>query len=138
MAINERYESYDDIQNIPDRLCWLRHRRGLSQPEAAQMLGMTDTSYKDLESGTVRRIRNELAQKLAALFGVPVTDFLDAYSAFLYHGQAASIRAYREKWGLSRKDFSAKMGIKIERLERWEEEQTVLSYKSWERYFHSG
>ena len=38
--------------------------------------------------------------------------------------QAASILACREKWGLSRREFAAKMGIKIERLERWEEEHT--------------
>ena len=36
---NQRYRRYEDIQNVPDRLRWLRHSRGLLQVEAAKIAG---------------------------------------------------------------------------------------------------
>ena len=38
---NQRYRRYEDIQNVPDRLRWLRHSRGLIQTEVAAKIGMS-------------------------------------------------------------------------------------------------
>ena len=42
---NQKYHSYDEIENIPDRLRWCRHHLGLMQIEAAELLGITRGMY---------------------------------------------------------------------------------------------
>ena len=126
---------YEELDNVPDRLRWLRHSRGLKQKETAQKVGMTRSAYKALEEGFSQRIEPDRADRLAQFYGVPVTDFLDEFNQFLYDGQANRIRAYRESMGLGKKPFAKKMGIPIRCLQEWEGGRKVISRKSWERYF---
>lgn len=47
------------------------------------MVGMEEWLYRDLESGAFHRsFTPELADKLAALYGIPVEDILDDYTCF--------------------------------------------------------
>ncbi len=64
------------------------------------MVGMEEWLYRDLESGTFHRsFTPELADKLAALYGIPVEDILDDYTLFLHRGGGAFLRRYREAKG---------------------------------------
>lgn len=57
------------------------------------MVGMEKWLYRDLESGIFHRsFTPELADKLAALYGIPVEDILDDYTLFL-HGAAETSSA---------------------------------------------
>ena len=132
---NQSYQRYEDIQNVPDRLRWCRHSRGLLQAEVAQRIGVSSNVYKNIEDGATQQIPKEVADKLAQLYEVPVTDVLDAYNCFLYVGQVQSIRAFREKMGLGKKAFARTMGIPIRSLQGWESGRKVISRQSWERYF---
>ena len=61
------------------------------------MVGMEEWLYRDLESGTFHRsFTPELADKLAALYGIPVEDILDDYTLFLHRGGGDFLRRYRE------------------------------------------
>ena len=81
------YHSYTDIPNPWDRLRWCRYGLDLLQKEVAAMVGMEEWLYRDLESGTFHRsFTPELADKLAALYGIPVEDILDDYTLFLHRG----------------------------------------------------
>ena len=61
------------------------------------MAGMEEWLYQDLESGAFHRsFTPELADKLAALYGIPVEDILDDYTLFLHRGGGAFLRRYRE------------------------------------------
>ena len=131
----QRYHRYEEIQYVPDRLRWCRYSRGLLQAEVAQQLGISINVYKNIEDGITQQIPKELADKLAQLYGVPVTDFLDEYNQFLCAGQAEIIRAYRLSLGLGRKPFARKMGIPIRSLQEWENGRKVIIRQSWERYF---
>ena len=54
------------------------------------MVGMEEWLYRDLESGAFHRsFTPELADKLAALYGIPVEDILDDYTLFLHRGGGA-------------------------------------------------
>lgn len=132
---NQRYRRYEEIQNVPDRLRWCRHSRGLTQSEVAQLMGITRVVYGNIESGTTQHIPAELADKLAALYGVPRSDLWDEFSAFLSDGQAERIRAYRSRMGMGRKEFSGYTGIPLSSLREWESGRKLISRKCWERYF---
>ena len=133
--INQRYHRYEEIDNVPDRLRWCRHSKGLMQVEVADRVGMTQSVYKAIEEGYTQHMEPENAERLAQLYEVPVTDFLDAFNRFLYDGQGSRIRGYRESLGLGKKPFAREMGIPIRCLQEWESGRKTISYKSWEKYF---
>lgn len=71
-----RYHSYGDIPNVPDRLRWLRHTKGLMQKEVAKIAGIHSRTYSDLESGVTHRVPLPVADTLAAFYQVPVDDLI--------------------------------------------------------------
>lgn len=94
------YHSYADIPNPWDRLRWCRYGLDLLQKEVAAMVGMEEWLYRDLESGAFHRsFTPELADKLAALYSIPVEDILDDYTLFLHRGGGDFLRRYREAKG---------------------------------------
>ncbi len=131
----QKYRRYDEIQNIPDRLRWLRHSKGLMQREAAQLAGVSRSVYIDIECGITRRLPGHLILNLSQFYGVPVSDFLDEYNRFLFDGQAQRIRAYRKKLGMGRKPFCRHTGIPLSSLRGWEDGKKEVSFKYWEKYF---
>ncbi len=77
------YHSYSEITNPSDRMRWCRYRLGLLQKDVAAMVGIEEWLYQDLESGNFRRsFSPEIADKLAALYSIPVEDILDDYTLF--------------------------------------------------------
>ena len=99
-AFYRMYRSYADIPNPWDRLRWCRYGLDLLQKEVAAMVGMEEWLYQDLESGNFRRsFSPEIADKLAALYGIPVEDVLNDYTLFLHRGGGAFLRRYREAKG---------------------------------------
>lgn len=132
---NKQYHSYEDIDNIPDRLRFCRHRLGLMQKEVARMAGITRNTYINLETGNLNSFNKVTADKLATLFEIPVYDLLDGYNRFLWDGQARQIQDYRQSFGLGQTPFARQMGIPIRSLQAWESGRKVVSLKSWEKYF---
>ncbi len=67
------------------------------------MVGMEEWLYQDLESGAFHRsFTPELADKLAALYGIPVEDILDDYTLFLHRGGGVFLRnTGRQKAGIA-------------------------------------
>ena len=97
-AFFRMYHSYSEITNPSDRMRWCQYRLGLLQKDVAAMVGIEEWLYRDLESGIFHRsFTPELADKLAALYGIPVEDILDDYTLFLHRGGGAFLRSYREE-----------------------------------------
>lgn len=132
---NKQYGSYEDIDNIPDRLRFCRHRLGLMQKEVARMAGISRNTYINLETGNLNAFNKTTADKLATIFDIPIYDLLDGYNRFLWDGQARQIQVYRQSFGLGQKPFARQMGIPIRSLQAWESGRKVVSLKSWEKYF---
>lgn len=130
-----KYRRYEEIENIPDRLRWLRHSKGLMQREAAQIAGVSRSVYIDIECGITRRLPGCLVLNLSHFYGVPVSDFLDEYNRFLFDGQAKRIKDYRKKLGMGRKPFCRHTGIPLSSLRGWEDGKKEVSFKCWEMYF---
>ena len=130
-----QYQSYEEIGSVPDRLRWCRLHLGLLQREVAERVGVTTPFYIDMETGACEHTPAAVADRLAALYGVLVTDLLDGYNRFLYEGQARQILAIRQRAGLGRAAFARKTGISESSLRSWETETKTISKKCWERYF---
>ena len=132
---NQGYHSYEEIENVPDRLRWCRYQMGLIQKEVADKIGISRCHYIDYEIGNVEYYPKEIVDKLAEVFGVSVTDFLDEYNLFLYKGQGKMIQEYRLRLGMKKKPFARWLQIEVSLLREWETEQKRISKNSWEKYF---
>ena len=130
-----RWGSYEAIDNIPDRLRWLRHSRGLMQKEVAEIAGVSRSVYIDLETGAAKQMPVQAADKLAQFYDVPVTELLDDYSRFLLNDPPAQLRQRRMESGMTRGAFAQQLGTSLSNLERWETGKCTISYKCWERFF---
>ena len=129
-AFYRMYHSYADIPNPWDRLRWCRYGLDLLQKEVAAMVGMEEWLYRDLESGTFHRsFTPELADKLAALYGIPVEDILDDYTLFLHRGGGDFLRRYREAKGWSRQQLADHAKVSRTSIRCWESGQKTISQK---------
>lgn len=133
--MNVTYHSYSEISDIPDKLRWCRHNKGLMQREAAEIAGLSRLVYNCIESGITRHIPLEAVQRLANYYGVSPDDFIDEYTRFCIDGQAQRILAYRNRLGMKKKPFCRYTGIPLTSLREWEKGNKTVSYKCWERYF---
>ena len=132
---NQRYHSYAEIQNIPDRMRWCRYHMGLMQKEVAALAGVSLNVYMDMEKAMCNCYEKDVVDKLAALFHIPPQDLLDEYNAFLYNDPAKAIQEYRKSLGLGRERFARKIGAAESCVHSWEENTKRVSRKSWEKYF---
>ena len=130
-----RWGSYGAIDNIPDRLRWLRHSRGLMQKEVAEIASVSRSVYVDLETGAAKQMPVQAADKLAQFYDVPVTELLDDYSRFQLNDPPAQLRQRRMESGMTRGAFAQQLGTSLSNLERWETGKCTISYKCWERFF---
>ena len=129
-AFYRMYHSYAGIPDPWDRLRWCRYGLDLLQKEVAAMVGMEEWLYQDLESGAFHRsFTPELADKLAALYGIPVEDILDDYTLFLHRGGGAFLRRYREAKGWSRQQLADHAKVSRTSIRCWESGQKTISQK---------
>ena len=129
-AFYRMYHSYADIPNPWDRLRWCRYGLDLLQKEVAAMVGMEEWLYRDLESGAFHRsFTPELADKLAALYGIPVEDILDDYTLFLHRGGGDFLRRYREAKGWNRQQLADHAKVSRTSIRCWESGQKTISQK---------
>ena len=66
---NKQYHSYEDIDNIPDRLRFCRHKLGLMQKEVAQIVGIPRSTYLKQENLTalIKRQRTSFPNSIISL-----------------------------------------------------------------------
>ena len=126
----QAYQTYTEIYSIPDRLRWCRHELGMMQSEVADAVGISMDYYRSLEAGQFRRSFSlELADKLAALYGIPVEDILDDYTLFLHRGGGDFLRRYREAKGWNRQQLADHAKVSRTSIRCWESGQKTISQK---------
>ncbi len=125
-AFYRMYHSYADIPNPWDRLRWCRYGLDLLQERGCchgWHGGMA------LPGSGKRRISPQLADKLAALYGIPVEDILDDYTLFLHRGGGAFLRRYREAKGWNRQQLADHAKVSRTSIRCWESGQKTISQK---------
>ena len=94
------------------------------------MVGMEEWLYRDLESGAFHRsFTPEFADKLAALYSIPVEDILDDYTLFLHRGGGAFLRRYREAKGWNRQQLADHAKVSRTSIRCWETGQKTIGQK---------
>ena len=87
-------------------------------------------NYRSLEAGQFRRSFSlELADKLAALYGIPVEDILDDYTLFLHRGGGNFLRRYREAKGWNRQQLADHAKVSRTSIRCWENGQKTIRQK---------
>ena len=133
---NQQYHSYEEIQNVPDRLRWCRHHMGLMQKEVAEQIGISRGHYIDYEVGYVDYYPKEVVDRLADFYHIPVEDLLDEYNLFLYKGQGKMLKeCSREKMGLKKKPFARMLHVDPNTYRNWESDKKRMFKLTWEKYF---
>ena len=83
-----------------------------------------------LESGNFRRsFSPEIADRLSALYGIPVEDILDDYTLFLHRGGGDFLRRYRETKGWNRQQLADHAKVSRTSIRCWENGQKTISQK---------
>jgi len=121
------------ITEIPDKLRYYRYKHGLLQREVAERIGIDRAAYVHYEESGRDYYPIAHMEKLAALYGLPVMELLDAYNRFLYRGQGRQIREIRMARQLSQREYADMIGVHICNLRRWESDQVRISKSAWKR-----
>jgi len=140
MQLYQKYNSYTDIDNVSDRVKWLRQDKGLKQDDIAEMLGVTRKIYGKLEWGKCDLADKEyftLLDKLSKLYAIPMADLLDDYTQFMYEGQAEILSKLRAQTGLNMKEYALSIGMPISNYNDWENGTVLMTRKAWEKYFNN-
>lgn len=131
----DKYQSYQDIQDMNDRLRWLRFEKNLTQAEVANAIGVERRTYANLEIGKAKTISDECLRRLSDLFGVEPELILDDYNLFIRSNPGERIKEYRHQLGMFKNEFARYLGVNEDTLSDWENGRVVISRRSWEQYF---
>ena len=132
---NIRFSDPSKITEVADKLRWYRYRKALLQREIADLIGIDRGTYIRYEEYGHDYYPIKHMEKLAELYGVPVTELLDDFNLFLYNNQGKQIREKRKRLGLSRKEYAKIIGVHPGSLKKWELNTVRIFKSTWERYF---
>ena len=130
---NLLYTNPEEITNISDKLKYYRYQKSLHQKDVAAYIGMDRGTYGRYEEAGRDYYPIENVQKIAKLFGVPVTELLDDYNLFLYNGQGQQVKKIRKSLHLTQAQFAQKIGVQIAMVKRWEQGKVRMFKGTWEK-----
>lgn len=132
---NLRFTDPSQITEIADKLRWYRYKNALLQREVADKVGIDRSTYKRYEEPGKDYYPLPVMERIAALFGVPVTELLDDYNLFLYRDQGKQIREKRMALGLTQREYAALLGVSVVNYRKWERNDVRILKSTWARYF---
>ena len=132
---NIRFSDPSEITEIADKLRWHRYKKALLQREVANYIGIDRNTYASYEEIGRDYYPIEHMEKLASLFGVPVTELLDDFNLFLYNDQGKQIREKRLSLNMTQKEYAAMLGVNLANLKKWELNKVRIFKSTWERLF---
>lgn len=132
---NIRFSDSSKITETADKLRWYRYKKALLQREVADYIGVDPSTYISYEQPGRDYYPIDKMEKLAVLFNVPVTELLDDFNLFLYHGQGEQICERRSTLGLTISEYARLLGVRPENLRKWEKNKVRIFKNTWERYF---
>ena len=120
------YSTPDEIDNMADKLRFYRHQNNLSQNDLAHLLNVDRTVYAKYECRKTDYYPIDRMQKIADFYHILITDLLDEYNLFIYHGQAEGFKQLRKSLCLSLSDVAERLNVNLATVKRWSQEITRL------------
>lgn len=128
--LNE-YSDFHLIPHTSGKLRWLRCQRDLYQEEVSAYIGLDRGTYANYETPSRTSYPIDKLQKLAQLYQVPVTELMDEYNLFLFHGQGQQLSNLRKHLGFTQKKFALLLGVSRNTFFRWEHDQKTMQKNTW-------
>jgi len=132
---NIRFSDPSEITEIADKLRYYRYRKALLQREVADYIGIDRSTYIHYEEYGRDYYPLDNMEKLAALFGVPVTELLDDFNMFLYNDQGKQIREKRVALNMTQREYADMLGVHVGNLKKREQNKVRIFKSTWERFF---
>lgn len=132
---NIRFSDPSEITEIADKLRYHRYRKALLQREVADYIGIDRSTYIHYEEYGRDYYPLDNMEKLAILFGVPVTELLDDFNMFLYNDQGKQIREKRLVLHMTQDQYAKVLGIPLGTLKRWEQNRVRMFKSTWKKFF---
>ena len=111
-----------------DKLRYYRTLKGLTQKQAATLIGIVRTTYIRWESDELTYYPADKLEKAAEVFGCSLCDICDRYNMFIAE-QSANLKAIRKKLSLTQKEFADMLGVPYDRIKAWEQDRVRMSRK---------
>lgn len=123
----------EKLDNVSDKLKWYRINNGLLQRDVAKVMGIDRTTYSRYEENILEAYPLDKLSKAASIFNINITNLLDDYNLFLYHGQGQQIKELRKFMKLTQSEFAKYMNIPLGTLKKWEQERACIQKKTFEK-----
>lgn len=117
------------LESVSDKLKWYRTNKGFRQCEVAENIGVNRTTYARYEKNDIETYPLDKLEEISKLFQVDITNLLDDYHLFLYHGQGAQIKRLRESLKLTQSEFAKFINIPLGTLKNLEQNKNNISKK---------
>ena len=121
----------DNIEQMYDKLRYYRFKNKLTQREVAEYLQITEMRYKEYERAKGSRLPEEIAEKLAEFYNIPVEKLRTHYQKFISNNPGEKINQIRCSMKYSQWDFANMLGISKSALVSWEKNRKTISYTSY-------
>ncbi len=129
-------DKLETLTTTGEKLRYYRHTHALRQEDVAKLIGIDRGTYIHYEDPAKQIYPPDHLQKLADLYGIPLTMLADEYYVFLNNSPTEYIRHRRDELGISQFAYSKYLGIPLHYVKNWERGSVRVSRASWEKYFH--
>lgn len=123
------------LMHTGDKLRYYRYSKALLQKEVAAYAGMDVSTYNGYEQKQRDSYPLKTMKKIAEILQVQLTQLLDEYNLFLYHGQAKQIHDLRKSMELTQREFGKLYGVNHRTVDRWEKDKIQMSKTNWVKMF---
>lgn len=119
-----------ELENISDKLRYLRLKESMYQEDVAKMIGIDRTTYISYENG-LRIYPLDVMKKISDLYKIDLNALLDDYHNFIYNNQGQNIKRIRKDLGLNQKELADSLGVSLIVIKRAEQEKVRFLEKNY-------
>lgn len=123
----------EKLDNVSEKLKWYRIQNGLLQRDVAKVMGIDRTTYSHYEGNILEAYPLDKLAKAASIFNINITNLLDDYNLFLYHGQGEQIKRLRKSMKLTQSEFAKYISVPLGTLKKWEQNRVNVQKKTFEK-----
>ena len=122
----------DEKTPVNDRLRYYRTQSGLTQSEAAILIGIDRTTYIRWEGQPLKYYPRDKLTRAAEVFGCKVEDITDRYNLFLLSAPA-NLKTLRKEMSITQRELARALGVSTGTVKEWEQGVKRMQEKSYER-----
>ena len=131
---NLLYKSPEQLDTVPQKLKYYRHKCLLHQEDVAKRVNMSRKRYISFEAERHDYYPIEVLEKLAGFYHIPTENLMDDYHLFLYHEPGKTIRQFRKKKHYTQQQLADLMGVWKSTVRNWEGGRSQITKKNYIKF----